>query len=371
MEGTDSEFTCSVARVLGVECHPGADRLDLVTLSLDGTTPYPDKIVASAGDFKPGDLAVYVSPDSEVPIGGPFAFLSSRLDAKGKTRYRLRSARLRGVYSPGLVIPHTGPQGLGVDVSEVLGVTKWEPACADVTYEVSADKQPVKHVPPPDQFPIYAVTSIKKAPFLFGHNESVLITEKIHGTNFRFGFGGNSKFYFGTHRTALADIRGLLRRTWDRLRGHHVRVNTNPGFGNPWCEAVSKFQLETACRRYPELVFYGELFGYTATGRKVQDLTYARTDLSLCVFDVYHGTKRRWLTRDEREHVLAGLVKFHIHGVHPLYEGPFHMDVVKQLAEENSAHGGGIREGVVVEALEGVRRKGKWVSQRYHLRKGG
>lgn len=105
----DSEFICSVVLVTATELHPGADKLELVTISLDGENQYPSKIVNSKGGLKPGDTAVYIGPDSVVPLGdttapSPFAFLRDRLDAQGKTHYRIRSARIRGIYSAGLLI---------------------------------------------------------------------------------------------------------------------------------------------------------------------------------------------------------------------------------------------------------------------------
>jgi ATP-dependent RNA circularization protein (DNA/RNA ligase family) len=119
-------------------------------------------------------------------------------------------------------------------------------------------------------------------------------------------------------------------------------------------------------------VFYGELFGVTSSGKRVQDLTYGKNDLQLRIFDIWHAKEQRWLTWEERGYnVQAALAQLGLIYVPPLIkigdDGNFHMDEVKLLAESDSVYGG-IREGVVIEALNGTRRKAKWVSERYHLR---
>lgn len=366
----DSEFICSVVRIVSVDLHPGADRLVLVRFALHEGETYPDAVVAGKDEYQAGDLAVYVSPDSVVPIDHPeFAFLSSRPDGRGKSKFRVRSARLRGLYSPGLLVHHCGAQALGADVSAALGVEKWEPEEQKARWIETAPGEVKKFVPPPDRFPIYSVTSMKKVPALFNEGEPVVITEKIHGTNFRFGYGGGEKLFYGIHRTALTDVRTFWRKCLDYVRGRRIHVNNSPGFGNPWEEAVELFELRDVCRTFPELLFYGELFGTTSNGKKVQDLTYGLNScLGLRVFDVWHGAEKRWLTYAEKEPVMARMASLGIYPVKVLHSGLYSSAAMRELAEQDSAFGG-IREGVVVEALGGIRRKGKWVSQRYHLRK--
>lgn len=383
----DSEFICNVVQILATEPHPNADRLDLVTISLDGATIFPSKIVNSRGDFTPGDYAVYVGPDSVVPLSGPFEFLQSRLDAKGKTHYRVRSARIRGVYSPGLLIrvPDYGTeqqifQGvvIGESYATALGVTNWSPK--EFENSGSASTGSVPKLRAKDIFPVYSVTSLKKCPDLFKEGEPVVITEKIHGTNFRFGYGGRRRFYYGTHRTNLSDVRPWYTRLADYVRGiipwlpRSNAVNRNPGYDNPWAQAVHDYDLKKICRDAPEYIFYGELFGCTENGKAIQKgFTYGSDRLNLQIFDVWFPAENRWLTLNEMRGVVWDLglqtVLYCAIGV------PYSFEQVKQIAESDSAFGG-IREGVVIESFgwslvnsEGERRKAKWVSERYHLTK--
>jgi RNA ligase (TIGR02306 family) len=96
--------------------------------------------VAKKGEFAPGAPCVYFEIDSLLPSGHPaFAFLAERsrevtiaLD-NGNTAscYRLRTVWLRGQISQGLALP-LAAVGLesgvpGTDVSDLIGVYKWEP----------------------------------------------------------------------------------------------------------------------------------------------------------------------------------------------------------------------------------------------------
>ena len=79
-----STHKVEVVSINEIERHPNADSLDLVRI-------YGFTAIVRLGQFKPGDLAVYIEPDYVVPDNEQFAFL------KGKTR--IRAMKLRGVWS--------------------------------------------------------------------------------------------------------------------------------------------------------------------------------------------------------------------------------------------------------------------------------
>jgi RNA ligase (TIGR02306 family) len=368
----DSEFICHVVRVLSVEKHPNADRLGLVTISLDGTTPYQYKIINSLGQFAAGDTAVYVGPDAVVPIteGSPFRFLSERLDAKGKTRYRVRAARIRGLYSPGLLVGvlSTGAEGqaVGTDVSAALGVTNWSDD-NEATASAKSGQSAMSKMRAKDIYPVYGVTNLKKVPNLFTEDDDVIITEKIHGTNFRFGYGGRPRFYYGTHRTNLSDNRGWFTRFTDYWFRGLSRTNRKPGFDNVWAAAVTGMDLQRRCKEAPEYIFYGELFGSGPGGKAIQPgFNYGFKSLQLQIFDVYYPEMSAWLSPEEVQWLCADM---DFPTVVTVYAGPFQWRWVKELAEEKSLYGG-CREGVVVSSARDSTRKGKWVSEQYHLANG-
>ena len=113
----------------------GADLI--VTAVIDGWT-----VVVKKNEFNVGDLCVYFEIDSFLPDGNPawqhLVDKSSRIFENGKG-HRLRTIKLRGQLSQGFVVPLSvlgkpediftiGEGCIGADVTEDLGVKKWEAA---------------------------------------------------------------------------------------------------------------------------------------------------------------------------------------------------------------------------------------------------
>ena len=92
IEGADKT---EVAKVLGWEC------------------------VVKKGEFKKGDIIVYVEVDSVMPDKPEYEFLRDR-------KFRVRTIKLKGQISQGLVLPWKSGWGfIGDDVTDVLGITKY------------------------------------------------------------------------------------------------------------------------------------------------------------------------------------------------------------------------------------------------------
>lgn len=113
----------SVVIVDDVQEIPGADVIEQVKIK--GWS-----VVAKKGEFKIGDKAIYVEVDSFLPIKEEYEFLrkSSYKKMGDLEGFRLKTIKLRGVLSQGLLLPL--PQddlAVGEDVSELLGIVKYEP----------------------------------------------------------------------------------------------------------------------------------------------------------------------------------------------------------------------------------------------------
>ncbi|SCZ79916.1 RNA ligase family protein [Pseudobutyrivibrio xylanivorans] len=118
----------SIQRIWKIEPIEGADKIELAYV-------LGWQCVVNKGQFKPMDLAVYFEIDSFLPIIPEFDFLRSssyrKTDVMGEG-YRLKTMRFRGQISQGLLLPVTcfaiinDKQNLGDDVTELLGVKKWE-----------------------------------------------------------------------------------------------------------------------------------------------------------------------------------------------------------------------------------------------------
>lgn len=96
-------------------------------------------VVVKKGEFSVGDKVLYFEIDSFLPIRPEYDFLLKGgkpkrmiIDGKEVEGIRLRTIKLRGSVSQGLVMPLNGIKGnVGDDVSEKLGVIKWEQPTAE------------------------------------------------------------------------------------------------------------------------------------------------------------------------------------------------------------------------------------------------
>lgn len=365
---TDTEFICEVVRVTEVLPHPDpkVERLELAHFAgPSGQMAYT--CVIGKGQFKVGDLAGYMGVDCIVPKGDErFDFLFERLDGKGKDKFRVKAARIRGVYSEGFLFPVTS-MSLSTPLAELLGVVYWEKPTKDTAFPVGANKSPEDRTLG-GRFPIYTIDSLRKVPWLFGPNDVVEITEKIHGTNFRAGLIGG-KFVVGSHRTIKTDMRGFWRRLWDRIRG--VKQESAGWYAEDVYTHCAKLHgLESGMRRLrlDNHVLYGELFGVTENGAKIQDLTYDDKVMGFRLFDVWDVKRGEYLSLYEMSHIATQLGVDLVPAIASTTPWPG-LDAVKALAEGKSLLAPGqIREGCVVRSVSDGRR-GKWVSEAYRLRK--
>jgi len=118
----------SIQIVKEVRPIPGADVIEVVRIN-------NWDVVSKKGEYKVGDFCIYCEIDSFLPIREEFEFLrktSYKKMSDGSEGFRLRTIKLRGQLSQGLLLPiHILPLGElvteGMDVTEMLGITKYEP----------------------------------------------------------------------------------------------------------------------------------------------------------------------------------------------------------------------------------------------------
>jgi RNA ligase (TIGR02306 family) len=126
----------TVQKVLAVEPIAGADKIEC--LSVLGW-----KVVGLKDQFKVGDLVCYVEIDSLLPRADWCEFLFKDPKDQARGQYRLRTIKLRGQISQGLILPltvlagkkfpsdkrenPTYPLNEGMDVTGLLGIIKFEP----------------------------------------------------------------------------------------------------------------------------------------------------------------------------------------------------------------------------------------------------
>lgn len=103
-----------------------ADNLELAII--DGW-----QSVVKKGEFKPNDKIIYCEVDSFLPIREEFEFLRKCCykNVDGNEGFRIKTTKLRGTLSQGLVIPislikYGEDRPIGQEVSNELGITKYE-----------------------------------------------------------------------------------------------------------------------------------------------------------------------------------------------------------------------------------------------------
>jgi len=103
----------SVQKVLSVTKHPNADTLSICTV-------LGWQCIIKLDQFKENDLVGYIMIDTIVPEKDEFEFLRDK-------KFRVRTIKLRGELSQGLVVPL--PEGKwkeGDDLTDIIGVKKYE-----------------------------------------------------------------------------------------------------------------------------------------------------------------------------------------------------------------------------------------------------
>jgi len=169
----------------------GKDRIVLATVL--GWTVIVQK------HFKVGDKVVFAEIDSVFPEKPEFEFLRSK-------KFRIKTMKMAGVISQGIVFPLSilpeGEYNIGDDVTEILGITQYEPTMDKEEVDTENTKTPAKKYPeflmrmawfrklvlPKKQakgFPSFISktdeTRIQNAPFYLNMDCKWIATEKVDG----------------------------------------------------------------------------------------------------------------------------------------------------------------------------------------------
>jgi len=184
----------TIQKILKLEPIEGADQIEKATV-------LGWHLVVKKGEFKEGDLCVYLEVDSLLPQIPEFEFLArgsspkkSFIDGKEYVGHRLKTIRLRKQVSQGLAMPLSILEGKkypkdtrkkpeydskeGTDVTALLGVVKWEPAIpANLSGQVKGFFP--GFIPKTDETRIQAEPKVLKR----YQKENFYVTEKVDGTS--------------------------------------------------------------------------------------------------------------------------------------------------------------------------------------------
>lgn len=372
-----SEFKVEVIIVGGISKHPKADLLSLTTVN--GQT-----VIIKTGEIETGDLAVYIPEDAVVPLGKVFEFLRKK---ETDITARVKAIRLRGIYSEGLLIKADRlgvTETPGTDVGPKLGIVKYEQP-VDTTSRIAMTAAKVSI--DPGCAPRYDVENFLKYSYQnFQENLQVVVTEKIHGSNFRAVFKGG-ELHVGSHNVFRAPpfkpskVKGFFSAIKSAFligsKKYTFKENWARGFEamaterkiDPWWLITKRLGLGEKLKLHPGMVLYGEIYG------QIQDLKYSVSEedvVHFAAFDVFDSNKNKWLSYEE---FLTFCKANEIPTVPELFSGPYNRESISKLRSGKSTIDGvTLREGFVIRPLvypEGERLSLKYVSEDYKLRNGG
>lgn len=261
----------SVRVIDDILVHENADSLEIAVIG-------GWKVVVKKGEYKPKDLVVYCEVDSWVPEAvAPFLSPENK-DApvyEGVRGNRLRTKKLRGVISQGLVLPLSIlPQGVewqeGEDVTETLGIIKWERTDAFFKNGIPRSTFPTHLVPKTDQERLENLTRIFER-----WKEQDLqweVTEKMEGSSLTV-IKHNEDFHVCSRNQSLKD----------------------EGENSFW-KVVKKYGLQEKLEAIGKnIAIQAEL-----VGPGIQGNIYKLNEVDCLVFDMYDVDSQKYLSSEER-----------------------------------------------------------------------
>lgn len=270
----------TVRKVAAVNPIKDADRIELITV--DGWD-----VIDKKGIWQPDDLALYLEPDTFCPVDvEPLAFLADRgtkkmvVDGKEVIGSKLRTIKLRGVYSAGLILK---PEVFDITDEEAAAYCESREALDDrigvweYRTPIKAGRSPKYIINPYDRSvaPVTDAERIQNCTDLWEDLKKVecYATIKVDGTSMT--------MVFDSRKNKL------------RLFSHHREIDYNePSIAQQSYEAAQKQGIVDFCLSYPDITVQYELTGPNIQ-RKVTN------DYVCHVFAVWDRKEMRKLTYDE------------------------------------------------------------------------
>lgn len=252
-----------------VEKHSNADTLDICYIG--GWT-----VVAKTGLHQTGDLVIYCEIDSWIPHS-----LAPFLTKEGKEPrvfesvpgQVLKTVKLRGVLSQGLIIPVRDTQlestaiFEGNDVSELLGILKYEPPvpaaltgnirCCFPSIVPKTDSERLQNLP--EEFEKWKQDNVQFS-----------VTEKLDGTSVTF-IKDNDDIHVCSRNWSLYDT------------------------DNTYWQVYRKYDIENVLKKVPfNCAIQGEI-----VGPGIQENIYKLSSPTLFVFNIYNIDTKNYITHND------------------------------------------------------------------------
>ncbi len=160
----------TIQRIKSINSIEGADRIQVATV-------LGWQVVVEKNKYEVNDLVVYCEVDSLLPERPEFEFLKDR-------NYRIKTVKLRGQISQGICFPVSIlPRQIdvleGEDVSELLGIKKYEPQIPAMLMGWAKGNFPTLYIPKTDEIRLQSIPAILDEI----RGKVVYVTEKADGTS--------------------------------------------------------------------------------------------------------------------------------------------------------------------------------------------
>ena len=268
MENNNS--VCYIAAINEINPIEGADNIELVVVG-------GWNCITKKGEQKIGDLVMVATTDAIVPFE-----LSEKM---GVTNYlrkggRVRTVKLRGVYSECLIIPIQHIPFMenyyeGKDMMKVMDIYKYEPPVKMV--QLAGGKK-IRYQDNPNFHVYYKFPNLKNVPGMFTEEDTVEITRKIHGTNARYGIVKKAKLTIWDRLKISLAKKVKPEWKWAEYEfvvgSHNVEKGSDSnGFydTNVWYEIEKKYNIKQKLWDYVKssdydiigdgITLYGEIYG--------------------------------------------------------------------------------------------------------------
>lgn len=350
---------CFVSAINNILDIPDADNIELAVVN--GWF-----CIVKKGSHSIGDLVVCATTDAVIPLE-----ISEKLGVTNylRSKERVRTIKLRGVYSECLLMPidltPKNKREYGEDLMDVLKIYKYEPPARLITL-ASGKKR--RYHENPNFYIYYKFPNFKNVPNIFDEYDYVEITRKIHGTNARYGIVKKTKLSL-----------------WDKIKkffgfdlgwgeyefvvgSHNVEKGSDTqGFydTNVWYDIEKKYDIKNKLWNLVKknisikgndtsigsgFIIYGEIYG-----KGIQkNYEYGLDDIQLCIFDV--ELNKKYFNLTSAEFVVNDYLKLPY--VEVLYKGLYSEEVKNKFVFNNFINNTKVpHEGVVIKAVDGNRAK--------------
>jgi hypothetical protein len=301
-----SRKLASIQKVLDLQPIEGKDKIELATV-------LGWKVIVQKGQFKAGDLCIYIETDSVLPQVPAFEFLRSRCFAPKWNGFRIKAMKMAGTYSEGIVFPVNTVEQFdakgtkysqlveGFEVTDLLGIVKYDPeALAEAKMEMVFKSPLHKYIwkikqffikvfkTKKDKFPSHLLsktdeTRIQAIPFVLEEFKNTIcyVTEKLDGCSASYLYDKN-KF--------IVCSRNVVKGESSKLYG----------------EIAKKYDLKKKLKSYKDMAIQGEIVG-PGVGNGSGVNLYELKEIDFYVYNVINTKVKKCLTLEEMKEVCEAL----------------------------------------------------------------